>query len=69
MKILVLDEEFPWPLNTGKRIRSFNLLSRLAQKHELHYLAYGDPTGESFGVFTKAYMNPIAVPAHSLPAC
>lgn len=63
MKILVLDEEFPHPLNTGKRIRSFNLLSRLARKHELHYLAYGNPTGESYQALAAAGMNPIAVPS------
>jgi sugar transferase (PEP-CTERM/EpsH1 system associated) len=61
MKILVLDEEFPYPLNTGKRIRSFNLLSRLAQKHELRYLAYGTPNDDSYQASTNANMNPIAV--------
>lgn len=38
MKILVVDEEFPFPLNTGKRIRTFNLIDRLAKRHEVIYL-------------------------------
>ena len=42
MRILVLDEEFPFPPNTGKRIRSFSLISRLGKNHEVHYLAYGE---------------------------
>ncbi|MEW5925815.1 MAG: glycosyl transferase family 1, partial [Candidatus Zixiibacteriota bacterium] len=61
MKILVLDEEFPYPPNTGKRIRSFNLLKRLARNHELHYLAYGNQDSESYAALQKNGMNPIAV--------
>jgi sugar transferase (PEP-CTERM/EpsH1 system associated) len=61
MKILVLDEEFPYPLNTGKRIRSYNLISRLAKTNELRYLAYGTPDSENFAVFQRERMNPIAV--------
>lgn len=61
MKILVLDEEFPYPLNTGKRIRSYNLISRLAKTNELRYMAYGTPDSESFAVFDRERMNPIAV--------
>jgi len=61
VKILVLDEELPYPLNTGKRIRSFNLHKRLAHKHELKYLAYGKENSESYQTFVKANMNPIVV--------
>ena len=32
MKVLVVDEEIPYPLNTGKRLRTFNLLQRLQKK-------------------------------------
>jgi len=62
MKILILDEEFPFPLNTGKRIRSFNLTRIIAQKHEVHYLAYGEAASGSFGEMEKNDMHPIAVP-------
>ncbi len=61
MRIIVLDEEFPYPLNTGKRIRSFNLLSRLAKNNELHYLAYGRDSDSNFIALARNNMNPIAV--------
>jgi polysaccharide biosynthesis protein PslH len=67
MRILVIDEDFPYPLDSGKRIRSFNLLSRLAANHELHFLAYGQSGTESFEAAAAARMNPIAVPAELSP--
>lgn len=42
MKVLMVDEEVPWPLNTGKRIRTYNLVQRLQKKHSITYLCYGD---------------------------
>jgi sugar transferase (PEP-CTERM/EpsH1 system associated) len=62
MKILVLDEEFPWPLDTGKRIRSFNLIQRLAARHQVRYLAYGKPATKSYNYLEKSGITPIAVP-------
>jgi polysaccharide biosynthesis protein PslH len=41
MKVLVLDEEFPFPTNTGKRTRSFNLYRRLAREFRICYIGYG----------------------------
>lgn len=41
LKVLVLDEEIPYPPNSGKRIRTWNLLKRLAAKHSVHLLCYG----------------------------
>lgn len=35
MRILVVDEEIPFPLNSGKRLRTFNLLKPLAARHEI----------------------------------
>ncbi len=61
MKIIVTDEEFPYPPNTGKRIRSFNLLKRLARHHHLQYLAYGKENSESYKIFKQLDMHPIAV--------
>jgi glycosyltransferase involved in cell wall biosynthesis len=46
MNVLIVDEEVPWPLNTGKRIRSYNLLQRLQKVHMVTYLCYGDQGGE-----------------------
>jgi sugar transferase (PEP-CTERM/EpsH1 system associated) len=61
LKILVLDEEFPFPPNTGKRIRSYNLISRLGKNHEIHYLAYGKADSLEFNALKKAGLNPVAV--------
>jgi polysaccharide biosynthesis protein PslH len=48
LKVLVIDEEVPYPPDAGKRIRTWNLLKRLARKHEVHFLCYG--VGEHSGV-------------------
>lgn len=62
LRILVLDEEFPFPPDSGKRIRSFNLLRRLAKMHEIHYLAYGRSDSISYAAFKDAGLHPVAVP-------
>ena len=41
MKVLVIDEEIPFPLNTGKRIRTWNLLGRLKEKHDITFFSWG----------------------------
>jgi len=41
LKVLVLDEEIPYPPNAGKRIRTWNLLRRLARSHSICLLSYG----------------------------
>src|SRR5216684_8733757 len=41
LEFLVLDEELPYPPDSGKRIRTWNLLRRLAKRHSLSYLCYG----------------------------
>ncbi len=61
MKILILDEEFPWPLNTGKRIRSLNLLRRLASGHHLTYLAYGPRDSDGYQALSDLGLHPLAV--------
>jgi glycosyltransferase involved in cell wall biosynthesis len=43
LKVLVLDEEIPFPLNSGKRIRTWNLLCNLCQAHDITFLCYGTP--------------------------
>jgi glycosyltransferase involved in cell wall biosynthesis len=40
LHIGILDEELPFPLSSGKRIRTFQLLSRLAQRHRLTFIAH-----------------------------
>ncbi len=61
MRILVLDEEFPFPPNTGKRIRSFSLFSRLGKNHEVSYLAYGDADSLASKALKMVDLNAIAV--------
>jgi glycosyltransferase involved in cell wall biosynthesis len=48
-RVLVLDEEVPWPANTGKRLRTLNLLTALAHEFHLDLLVHqsdGAPDGE-----------------------
>jgi len=43
LHVAVLDEELPFPLTSGKRIRTYNLLSRLAERHRITYLCHRNP--------------------------
>ncbi len=43
LHVAVLDEELPFPLTSGKRIRTFNLLARLAQRHRITILCHQNP--------------------------
>ncbi len=40
MHIAIIDEELPYPLNSGKRIRTFQLVSRLARRHRISYICH-----------------------------
>ncbi|MGO9112638.1 MAG: glycosyltransferase [Thermoguttaceae bacterium] len=40
LHVVVVDEELPYPPNSGKRIRTLNLLLPLASRHRIAYLAY-----------------------------
>ncbi len=46
MKILVLDEWIPLPLESGKKIRTYSLLAPLARQHQITYLCYADAQTE-----------------------
>jgi glycosyltransferase involved in cell wall biosynthesis len=46
VKILVLDEWIPYPLVSGKKLRSYNLLTRATRNHMITYLCFVDPSGE-----------------------
>lgn len=43
LSVAVLDEELPFPLTSGKRIRTFNLLTRLAERHRVTVLCHKNP--------------------------
>ncbi len=47
LRVLVVDEELPWPPNSGKRVRTWNLLRRLSDRHDLHWIAYGPVSEEA----------------------
>jgi glycosyltransferase involved in cell wall biosynthesis len=40
MRVAIIDEELPYPLNSGKRIRTFQLISRLAERHQITYVCH-----------------------------
>ena len=39
LRVAILDEELPYPPTSGKRIRTFELLRRLARRHQNTTLA------------------------------
>lgn len=53
LRVLVLDEEVPLPANSGKRIRTWNLLRRLAEQHNVTFLAHGEPESSSRQEFSR----------------
>ena len=61
MKLLIIDEEFPYPLNTGKRIRSFHLARVLGQLHNVSYMAYGSENSSGYDFMRENLLNPVAV--------
>jgi polysaccharide biosynthesis protein PslH len=48
MRVIVIDEEIPFPLNTGKRIRTYNLLRRLATRHQITFLCHRNIQPDEF---------------------
>ncbi len=46
MKVVVIDEALPWPEDSGKRIRTFELMRRLARDVEVVF-AYHEETETS----------------------
>ena len=68
MKILWVCSTFLHPTNKGGQIRTLEMLKRLHQSHEIHYLAYHKP-GETEGLdraseySTRAYGIPHEVPS------
>jgi sugar transferase (PEP-CTERM/EpsH1 system associated) len=46
MRVLLLTHRLPFPPNKGDKIRSFNLLSYLARRHEVYVVSLIDDTGD-----------------------
>src|SRR3954453_15690568 len=40
LHVAIVDEELPYPPNSGKRIRTLNLALRLARRHRLTYVCH-----------------------------
>lgn len=55
LRVAVLDEELPYPLTSGKRIRTYNLLARLASKHRVTLLCHRNPDPREQGPAEDAY--------------
>lgn len=54
LRALVLDEEIPYPPNAGKRVRTWNLLRRLAERHSVHLLCYGSASDPAAAAVQRA---------------
>ncbi len=55
MRVAVLDEELPFPLTSGKRIRTFNLLARLADRHRVTVLCHKNPDRDEAAAADAAF--------------
>lgn len=55
LNVAVLDEELPFPLTSGKRIRTFNLLARLAERHRITILCHQNPDREESAAAVAAF--------------
>ena len=40
LHVVIVDEELPYPANSGKRIRTLNLVLRLAARHQITYICH-----------------------------
>lgn len=47
LRVLVLDEWLQYPPNSGRGVRTWSLLQRLARRHKVSLLCYGDPEAEA----------------------
>lgn len=70
LRVLVIDEYFPFPPDSGKPIRTWNLLKRLAPRHDVTLLCHGDLTPEQLEAAASAAIqvkSVAAIPADSGP--
>jgi glycosyltransferase involved in cell wall biosynthesis len=65
LHVVIVDEELPYPPNTGKRLRTFNLVSRLARRHRLTYICHRnadpDEAHSAAQKFRELEIEPIVV--------
>lgn len=65
LHVAIVDEELPYPANSGKRIRTLNLLLPLAKRHRLTYIAHAsaepDETAQAIAYFRSQGIEPVLV--------
>lgn len=57
LHVVVLDEELPYPMTSGKRIRTFNLLRRLASRHRITYVCHTSANDEENALARAAFQR------------
>jgi sugar transferase (PEP-CTERM/EpsH1 system associated) len=61
LNLLVLTPQLPWPLHQGTAIRNFNILRRLAGRHDITLLTFADP-GADLGPLEGLGLRVVTVP-------
>src|SRR5438270_14077297 len=57
LHIVIVDEELPYPPTSGKRIRTLNLVLRLAQRHRLTYLCHRNADPREAAAATAFFLD------------
>ena len=65
--VVVVDEELPYPLNTGKRLRTYNLLSRLASRFRISVVSYRNSESEEYDAARSHFTNDLGIECIPLP--
>jgi len=68
MNVLVLVRDLPWPPNTGARLRTLNLLSRLAHRHRITMVGYSRGDGAEYASQAEELHCLVAVPPPHQPS-
>src|SRR5262245_49778035 len=65
LRVVIVDEELPYPPTSGKRIRTLNLTLRLARRHRLTYVCHRnadrDEAREAIMFFADHGITPVVV--------
>lgn len=65
MKVLFLVRDLPWPINSGARIRAYNLAVRLARRHDLTLVGYTGACASPEPPEASPFRRIVAVPEPS----
>jgi hypothetical protein len=67
MKILWVKSDFLHPTTRGGQIRTLEMLRRLHQRHEIHYIAFDDPNSPEGVARSREYCARAYPIAHAVP--